>query len=368
MAVSLHKTIKFKIETKNDQFYTTLKNAVSDYLKANQYDGYATPLVFIKGFLYLGLFFISYYVLVFGYLSFPKVLLIWSLMGILGILVGLNISHDAAHNALFKKKSINKVIYYFTFNMLGANAYLWQLRHIDSHHIFPNVDNCDADIDDNSVIRLSIYKEIKRYHRFQWLYAPLLYLFYTLQWVFYKDFIILAKKQLANLRNIRHSVKEIIIFYLAKIIYLFVYIVIPILFTTHTWLEILLGFIVMHFTASYAFIFGLIASHFSDLTTFEKVDDDGYLNQSWARHQMATSLDYHADKKWANFIFGGFNSHVAHHLFPNLSHIHYPEISKIIAKVSASFDLDYRNVSWFEAVISHFRFLKKVGESQEVRY
>lgn len=357
----VYKTIKFREDIRNDVFYNTLREKVMQYLSENNFDGYATSSVFIKGAVYLGLYFSLYFLLIWGNITYPKTILIWVAIGILGILIGLNVSHDAAHNSLFKNKLLNKIVYYITFNMLGANAYLWQLRHIDSHHLFPNVDNCDADIDDNTLIRLSINKDIRWFQKFQWLYAPIAYLFYTLQWVFYKDFLILNKKQLANLRNIQHPFAEVLLFYIAKILYLFIFIALPILLTPNSLKEVLIGFLMMHFTSSYAFLYGLIPSHFSDLTVFPKVDNDGYLERSWAGHQVAASLDYHANELWANVIFGGFNAHVAHHLFPTISHIHYPKISEIIAELAPKYHIHYQNVNWFEAIISHFRFLKKMS-------
>ncbi len=357
------KTIKFREELKDDKFYTTLKEQVTNYLEEHNYNGYATKAVYIKGAFYsLSLIYLYFY-LIFSELTYPKILFVWAAVGVSGILLGLNISHDAAHKSLFRNATANKVIHYIIFNLLGANAYLWQLRHVESHHLFPNVDNCDADIDDNQIIRLSIFKEVSWYHKFQWIYAPFLYLFYTLHWTFYKDFIILDKKQLANLENIKHPTSEIILFYIAKVIYLFIFIGIPILFTNFTWIEVMVGFLVMHFASSSLFIFGLIPSHFSDLTIFSRVDDNGYLEYSWAGHQIASSLDYHAEEKWANFVFGGFNAHVAHHLFPNISHIHYPKISKFIAVLAPEYKINYKNVSWFEAINSHFRFLKKLGQN-----
>lgn len=361
--MSVYKTIKFREDIRNDVFYNTLKDKVMQYLSENNFDGYATPSVFIKGAIYISLYFYLYYLLILGDLAYSKVLLLWATIGVLGILIGLNVSHDAAHNSLFKNKLLNKIIYYITFNMLGANAYLWQLRHIESHHLFPNVDNCDADIDDNPFIRLSTNKDIRWYQKIQWLYAPFAYLFYTIIWVFYKDFLILNKKQLANLRNIQHPLAEIFLFYFAKILYLFIFIGLPMFVASYSWKEVLLGFVLMHFVSSYAFLYGLIPSHFSDLTIFPNVDKDGYLERSWAGHQVAASLDYHADKKWANAIFGGFNAHVAHHLFPTISHIHYPEISEIIAELAPKYNVHYQNVSWFEAIISHFRFLKKMSDA-----
>ena len=356
------KTIKFQQETAQDPFYQYVRQQVQVYLKAQHLSGYATPLVWGKALLYSGLYLALYLSLLFVKLSFENSLFIWALLGVLGILIGLNIAHDAAHDALSANKRLNKWIYRLSFSALGANAYLWQLRHVQSHHLFPNVDDCDADIDDNPIIRLSPHKPLYWYHRWQFLYAPVAYLFYTLIWIFVKDWIILKKKRLANLRDIRHPKAEIWRFFAAKIAYCFYLIALPVYCMDVAPWQVLIGFVLMHFVQSYAFIFSLIPSHFSMEPVFSKVDAHGYLAQSWARHQVAASLDYHETRHWANFIFGGFNAHVAHHLFPQISHVHYPAISVMIQKATSKFNIPYHHSSLPAAIISHFRLLKALGK------
>ena len=53
-----------------------------------------------------------------------------------------------------------------SFTLLGANTYLWRLRHVKSHHNFPNVNGRDIDIDDTAFLRLSPNQPRRRYHRY----------------------------------------------------------------------------------------------------------------------------------------------------------------------------------------------------------
>ena len=47
------------------------------------------------------------------------------------------------------------MIQHLSFSLLGVSAYLWRMRHTRSHHVFPNVNGCDVDIDENPFVRLS---------------------------------------------------------------------------------------------------------------------------------------------------------------------------------------------------------------------
>jgi linoleoyl-CoA desaturase len=358
------KTIKFQENSREDAFFHDVREKVRAYFKQNGYDGYATWPVWLKGSIY-GLLSIAMYILiVVGNLPLGWWWMCWIGWGLFSLLFGLNIGHDGAHNALHGHKGLNKFLFYLSFNALGANAYLWGLRHVQSHHLFPNVDGCDADIDDTWVLRLSPNRPVYRFHRYQHIYAPVLYLFYSLIWVFYKDFKILNKKRLANLRNIRHPRSEVWLFFILKALYIYLALLLPIQLSGYSMGQVFVGFILMHFGLSYAFIFGLIGSHFSDEAHFQNLDARGYLPHSWAIHQLITSVDYHAQSPWANIIFGGFNAHSAHHLFPKVSHIHYPAISKVIEDQCHKYNIPYKNLTIGEAIRAHFRYLKKMGRER----
>ena len=163
------------------------------------------------------------------------------------------------------------------------------------------------------------------------------------------------------MRDIRHPAGEVALFFIAKIAYVIVWLLLPFYVGGWTAGEVAAGFVLMHFVSSYAFIFGLGVSHFAEGRVFPQPGADGYLAQSWSTHQVAASLDYHATRVWANWVFGGFNAHCAHHLFPTLSHAHYPAISRMIEKLAREYGLRYENTSWPGAVAAHFRYLKTMG-------
>jgi linoleoyl-CoA desaturase len=150
---------------------------------------------------------------------------------------------------------------------------------------------------------------------------------FSLHWIVIYDIQFLFKKNLANLRDIRHSWVEVASLLLAKAIYLTLMIAVPICRLDAPWSHVLLGFVVMHFSISLVFVYSLIGTHFCEEAVFPQANPDGHLEGSWASHQLATSFDYLPTSRLANFLLGGFNCHVAHHLFPDVCHIHDIAIS-----------------------------------------
>jgi len=213
--------IRFKIKNQDDIFYFTLKERVNEYLSKQASGRFGNALLAFKGVLLIFLFWGTYYLILTGYFKGYYIAIAFSLLALFGLFLAFNISHDATHNTLTSNKIFNKILFYTTFNPLGMDAYLWGFRHNLSHHIFPNVDDCDADIDSNYLIRLSPNRPLLPHHRFQRFYAPILYLFFTLHWVFIKDTQYLFRKNLANLHNIKHPILEVVGFIVAKFIHFF---------------------------------------------------------------------------------------------------------------------------------------------------
>jgi len=60
---------------------------------------------------------------------------------------------------------------------------------------------------------------------------------------------------------------------------------------------------------------------------------------------------------------GGLNFQIEHHLFPKISHIHYPQISKIIKEACIEYNITYVEYPrMYQAVISHVSFLRRMGK------
>ncbi|MFN5135020.1 MAG: fatty acid desaturase, partial [Chitinophagaceae bacterium] len=59
----------------------------------------------------------------------------------------------------------------------------------------------------------------------------------------------------------------------------------------------------------------------------------------------------------------GLNFQIEHHLFPRISHVHYPAISKIVEAKCKEHQLPYLvNETFFKAVASHFKMMYQLGK------
>jgi linoleoyl-CoA desaturase len=66
--------------------------------------------------------------------------------------------------------------------------------------------------------------------------------------------------------------------------------------------------------------------------------------------------------KIVNWYTGGLNHQIEHHIFPNISHIHYGNIAKIVKETAAECNLPYYEYKTMRgAVIAHFKHLKDLG-------
>lgn len=355
-------SIKIKFKKNNSSFYHEL-NIVINNIVTDKLMRKAKRTMFLKFACYSLSFLLLYANLYNPHIpsTFMSLVINYTLLGISGILLAFNCAHDAVHDTFSNNKKLNRVLFYSVFNLQGVNAALWRKRHIASHHIFANVDGCDADIDNNPFIRLSVTHPRRTHHKYQFLFAPVLYCLYTLHWIIVKDIIYLTRKNVANLKNQRYSTGFIAELIALKAGYFIYVLILPCLLTPFTFSQVLAAFLIMHGIMSIFFVFTLIISHLAMETEFPTVDEQGNLPYDYYEHQLAVSMDYHPESKFANWIFGGFNSHAAHHLFPKYPHTVYPFITETIKNKAREFKLPYNVLPMHKAIASHFRYLKRMG-------
>ena len=71
-------------------------------------------------------------------------------------------------------------------------------------------------------------------------------------------------------------------------------------------------------------------------------DESGTMKNTWAIHQLFTTVNFATKNKLISWLVGGLNFQIEHHLFPKISHVHYPAISKIVKETCADFKLTYK--------------------------
>ncbi len=279
--------------------------------------------------------------------------------GFIFLLFAFNFSHDFAHNTIFKSKRINNFCFTLIYSMVGAHAEAWKQRHVHSHHYAPNVEGYDSDLKISKLIRVIPNSDYEWYHKFQHYYAPLAYTFYSLFWIFIKDFVILFSM---DEKNKKKHLAQHCSFWLQKCFYCTLMIFLPIKFSHFPWYTVLVAFLMMHFFQSLFLLLTFFMTHHVEKTAYPTTDKNGYINTSWLMNQIKSSNDMHPFSESANFILGGFNNHIAHHLFPHVHHIYYPELNKILYKLLIENGITPNQTSYWSGVVSHMRLLKKMGE------
>lgn len=285
-------------------------------------------------------------------------ILLYLLYGFSTLLLAFNFAHDFSHNTVFKSKRLNNLFFIFIYTLVGAHAEAWKQRHIYSHHYAPNVADYDSDLKITNLIRVIPNSRYIWYHRFQHVYAPILYMTYSLYWVFIKDFVILfSKDEYAKAKGLRYHLS----FWSQKLVYVGYILILPFAFSHQGFDTVLTGFLLMHLSQSLFLLFTFFMTHHTEETEYPTTDEKGHINTSWLMNQIKSSNDMHPFSETANFILGGFNNHIAHHLFPHYHHIHYPKLNLILYGILNSNNLKPNQTTYLGGIASHLKLLKKMS-------
>lgn len=281
--------------------------------------------------------------------------------GIISLLFVFNFAHDFSHNTIFKRKRLNHYCFVVLYAIVGAHAEAWKDRHVSSHHHAPNVEGYDTDLEITNLIRVVPGSDLQWFHKFQHWYAPLLYTTYSLFWVFVKDFKIFFKKRgVNNVKTTRYQLS----FWVQKVGYISYLLLIPLWFTNQSWYIVFTGFLAMHVVQSLFLLFTFFMTHHVENTFYPTLNDSGSIEVSWLMNQIQSSNDFYPFSKVANFIFGGFNNHIAHHLFPHIHHTYYPNLNKILYRILENNDVILNQTSYLGGVRSHLLHLRQLGRSK----
>ena len=152
-------------------------------------------------------------------------------------------------------------------------------------------------------------------------------------------------------------------FWIAKIGYAFMMIALPIYMVG--FLPWLVGFLGLAMFAGFILSIVFQLAHTVEETAFPVPDGDtNKIEEEWAIHQIQTTANFATRNKLISWLVGGLNFQIEHHLFPKISHVHYPAISKIIKSTCEEFNVKYIEYKKMrDAIISHASYLKKMGRA-----
>ncbi len=353
-------------------FMAALKQKTDAYFKANNTTPYGNSALIGKTVVIISMFVALYVWLVF--FTPPQAwfaLLLSCLFGISMALIGFNIMHDGSHDSYSSNPKVNTIMAY-SLNFLGGDAYFWKQKHVVNHHTYTNVEGMDDDLDAGMFFRFHHGQKKRGIHKFQHIYWVFLYGGLYFMWIISKD-----TKKYFNQKISKHSPKfkftntQRILFWTSKIVHLFLFIVLPFYYianhTDYSYLQIFFGYFIACFLLGWILSVVFQMAHVVDHTEFVSptyTTDKEIIENEWAIHQVKTTSDFATDSAFLTWALGGLNFQVEHHLFPRISHVHYPAINKIVKETCVEYGIPFlEHKTFLDAIKSHVKHLKFMGSA-----
>lgn len=349
-----------------NEFFLTLRKRVNGYFKERGISKNGDYRMWIKVIAMPLIYFIPFILILTGtFNNLWQFYGLWLIMGVGVAGCGLGVMHDANHGSLSSNPKVNNLIGKIL-NVIGGNALNWKIQHNVLHHSFTNVDGYDEDIHPGGLLRFSPHQPHKKFFRFQHIYAWILYGMMTLMWITVKDFAQLARYNKLGLLTGqgKKMSTELVKMIINKVLYYAYVLVLPLLLLDVAWYHIVFGIVSMHFLAG--LILGMVfqPAHVVPTSEYPLPDANNHVDANWAVHQLSTTADFAQNNPIVNWYVGGLNFQIEHHLFPNICHVHYKELSKIVKKTADEFGYPYiANPTFFGAVIKHGKMLYQLGRA-----
>lgn len=351
-----------KFINSNNTFQQELKKRVNQYFVDTKKSSTGNFSLFFKA-----AFFFASYLALYVHLVYFTPATWWAiieciLLGGFTAAIGFNVMHDGGHGSFSKSKTVNKLAA-FSVNFLGASHIMWRMKHNIIHHTYTNIDGVDDDIEIKPFLRMCSTQKRYKLHQFQHYYVWFLYTLLHLIWVFQTDYKKYFSKKIGSVPLTKMTVKEHVGFWSAKVGYAILFMVIPIIKVG--FLQWLIGFLIVSMVTGFVISIVFQLAHTVEHLEFpvpevltQKIENE------WAIHQVQTTANFATKNKFLSWLVGGLNFQIEHHLFPKISHIHYPAISKIIKQTCEDFNIQYVEFKKMRhAVISHAMYLRKMGKA-----
>ena len=302
----------------------------------------------------------SYSALLFGGVGAIAAVLLTISIGLAMAGIGFSVMHDANHGSYSRNPRTNRVMG-FSIDVLGASSHIWRHKHNILHHTYTNISGLDTDLEASSMLRLAPSQERRHFHRFQHLYIWVLYGLFPLKWWFLDDARELATGKIASHPFPRARGWDLVRALAGKAAFVAWAFVIPALLHP-TWRLVplwLLGVGTLGVVTSVVFQL----AHCVGRAGFPEASASGEMKDGWAEHQIATTVDFAQHSRVLGWYLGGLNFQVEHHLFPRISHVHYPEVAEIVRETCDDHGVVYSaEPTLLGALAANVRWLREMGQ------
>lgn len=344
----------------SQSFHAELKKRISEYFKKSGKRSTGNFNLYLKAVILVAAYLFVYIHLVFYTPATWLAILECLLLGGLTAAIGFNIMHDGMHGSFSRYKWVNEMAG-LSLNFLGANNFMWRTKHNIIHHTYTNIEGIDDDIEARPLLRLCETQKYYKIHRFQHWYFWAAYSLLYIWWVFVTDYKKYFTGRIGVTPLKKMNALQHISFWGFKLLHAFLFVALPIYMVG--FVNWLIGFIIFGMFAGFVLSIVFQLAHTVEGTHFPKPDTvTGKMEDEWAVHQLKTTANFATRNRIISWLVGGLNFQVEHHLFPRISHVHYPAISKIIRKACQEFGIPYIEYPKMRlAIVSHVQYLRSLS-------
>ena len=346
----------------DNRFHRELRRRVeAEFRQAGRRQRDSVALM-LKSAIILVTFALAYVALVFFATRWWQALPLSVLLGVAMAGIGFNIMHDGGHQAYSERRWVNRLMA-LALDLVGGSSYIWQWKHARFHHTWVNVAGHDSDIDLGVLGRLSPQQPRRPWHRWQHLYLWPLYGVTAIRWHLYGDFRDMATGTIGERPFDRPKGWDLAGFVGGKLVFFTLAFGLPLFF--HPIGTVLLFYALVSAVAGVLLALVFQMAHVVEEAAFPLPDASGrQMETPWAIHQLQTTVDFARGNRVLGWLIGGLNFQVEHHLFPRISHVHYPLVARVVEDACREFGVTYREHRTFGAgIASHYRLLRRLGRS-----
>uniref|UniRef100_A0A0K2VHD0 Cytochrome b5 heme-binding domain-containing protein n=1 Tax=Lepeophtheirus salmonis TaxID=72036 RepID=A0A0K2VHD0_LEPSM len=257
--------------------------------------------------------------------------LLCGFLGYIFAVIGLNIQHDANHGAISRRPLVNRILG-MSQNWIGGSAINWIHQHVVQHHIHTNDIDQDPDMDGGILIRINAKTPLMKFHIVQHIYFFFLLSFYGFSVVIRSLLNVIVGKHFTPMSSLFKKYRVIEVF--SSVFFILRLMVFPIYQAPE--IQTVLSLSLMFIVAGYYLSLFFAISH-----NFEGVEMNmkNAKSSSILRTQVATSSNVGGEILC--FLNGGLNYQIEHHLFPRISHCHYPKIAPVVRQFCEERNIPY---------------------------
>ncbi len=263
--------------------------------------------------------------------------------------------HSGNHAAVGRRSRANVAVGSLM-DFIGASSLVWQVAHQFTHHGKPNVNGYDNDAEIGyPLLRFHPALPRKPLHRIQTVGLAIGMSIGLFKWMISDlKYLLLGQANNAPMYVSRTAWAKVLGF---KALWVVLQVVIPLIVLGP--LHGILTTLVLMAVAAYYMEGIFIVNHLQR----NLVPSPG---AHWAEQQVQGTANWGSGMHWTNWISGGLNHQIEHHLFPSMSIHLYPVISPVVRQTCEEFGLEYRDYPGFWIALGNcMAYLHALGRPEQ---